>query len=248
MLCSSGLVYAQIDSNKIWHEQNILNATKHFIALVKNNQRTQLANLAHYSLRREYPIPNVTSKADFLKRFDEIFDDSLIRMISSSDPAKDWGEVGWRGIMFLNGQVWIDEDAQLIAVNYESHAEKQKREQLVEAERKTLHPSIRKYKSPVCILKTSKYLIRIDELPGYKYRYTSWPINGKLSDPPSLNLIGELEFEGNAGNRSYLFKNNGYNYTCSIIVIGEDDSPPAALTITKGDKEILYQRAILVGN
>ena len=37
-----------------------------------------------------------------------------------------------------------------------------------------------------------------------------------------------------------------YVYECSIIVLGSVDSPPAMLTIYKGEKEILSQEAKLV--
>jgi hypothetical protein len=38
-----------------------------------------------------------------LKRFDEVFDDALLKNIVNSDIEKDWDDVGWRGIMMSRG-------------------------------------------------------------------------------------------------------------------------------------------------
>ena len=241
-------VSAQVDSFELERKQYIIEVTKYFINLIKNNQRNELAEHTHYPLRRQHPVPNITSKQDFLTRYNEVFDDSIVKIISASNPKEDWGLVGWRGIMFLSGQVWLSEDGFLIAVNYQSPAEKKKRGELIEAERKTLHPSLRGYKSPVCIFKTTQNKIRIDELSSGKFRYTSWPIKRKMSKLPALNMIGEMEYDGNGGNRFYIFKNGEYTYKCYIILMGRDDDPPAEISITNRGQEIIHQNATLIGN
>ena len=52
--------------------------------------------------------------------------------------------------------------------------------------------------------------------------------------------------DGNGGNHSFEFINGEFKYECSIIVMGKQNSPPAYLTIYKGDKEIFSQKAIIV--
>lgn len=183
---------------------------------------------------------------EFLKRYTEVFDDSLTKMIVNSDPAKDWSAVGWRGIMLFNGELWLDYDGRLIAVR-QSTFEKSELEELIKTEKKALHVSIREFKQPICILETSKYRVRIDDLGNWNYRYAAWPLNSKMSDKPAMVLEnGEFVPEGSGGNHSYKFKNSEYSYTCSIIVMGEKGSPPALLTIYKGDKVILSQRAEMI--
>jgi hypothetical protein len=161
--------------------------------------------------------------------------------------AADWSEMGWRGIMFLDGDIWLDLDGRLIGVNYQSEIEKEKRESLLKIDKNSVHESIREFKAPVCILETSKFRIRIDDIGDYNYRYVSWPINSKMSDKPDIILLhGEFISEGSGGNHGYVFKNGDYSYDCEIIEMGEDDSPPALLIVSKGDKEVLSEKAQIV--
>ena len=149
--------------------------------------------------------------------------------------------------MLLNGQLWIDYDGKILGVVYQSKVESIEKEKLINAERKSLHPSIKEYKQPIHILETTKFRIRIDDLGNGKYRYTSWSINNKMSEKPDIILDnGEYIPEGSGGNHTYEFKNKEFIYDCAIIVMGEDVSPPARLTIYKGDKEIISQKAQIV--
>ncbi|MHA3789294.1 hypothetical protein ACX0HA_13880 [Flavobacterium hauense] len=220
-----------------------------FISYFKNNDRQKLAAYVNYPLKREYPIPPVKNKDEFLKRFDEVFDSKLITMIVNSDPLKDWSAVGWRGIMLASGSVWIDYDGTLLTVNYQSDAEIKKKAALIGFEKTNLHLSINKFTNPVCILLTKKYRIRIDEMPNGKYRYVSWKINALMSDKPDLIIPnGEYVPEGSGGNHHYTFKNGKYIYKCGVVFIGEDDSAPAYLTVSKDGNEILNEPATIVTN
>jgi hypothetical protein len=218
-----------------------------FIELVKNNKKDAIANLVSFPFGREYPISSIKNKQEFIKRFDEIFDATLKNMIIQSKLATDWSDVGWRGIMLKDGEIWIDYDGKLIGVNYQSKFEKESRQNLIAVEKNTLHSSIKKFESPVHILETKNYRVRIDDLGNYNYRYSSWPISKSMNDKPDLIINnGEWIPDGSGGNHRFQFKNAEYIYDCSIIVLGEDNSPPAMLTIYKGEKEILSQNAKIV--
>lgn len=218
-----------------------------FINNIKNKNQVLLDSMIRYPLSRQYPLPDIKDKTEMLQRYKEVFDDDLIQKIIKSNPTKDWSAVGWRGIMLDNGELWLDYDGSLLAVNHQSAWEAKKRKKLIEADRSRLHPSIQKYVEPICLLKTKKFLIRIDELENYNYRYASWPVNKSMSDQPDIVISkGELIIEGSGGNHSYKFKNGPYTYECSIIIMGEDDSPPAYITVTKGEKEILSQEADII--
>jgi hypothetical protein len=68
-----------------------------------------------------------------------------------------------------------------------------------------------------------------------------------MSDKPELIILnGKDEPEGTGGNEMYIFKNDGYTYQCFIIVMGEESSPPASLTILKGNETILTEDAKLI--
>ena len=217
-----------------------------FINQVKNNNKDNISNMISYPFHRDYPIKSIKDKKEFISRYDEIFDDSLKYKIIKSNPAKDWAEVGWRGIMLYRGDLWLDFDGRISSINYQSKSERLLKEKTIETDRKNIHPSLLKFESPVCILKTSKYLIRIDLLGKEKYRYASWSITKSMIDKPDLVINnGECIYEGSGGNHSYKFQNDGYIYECSIIIMGEEGSPPAILTVSKGDKDLIIQNATI---
>ena len=218
-----------------------------FIDCIKFQKKEKLLTKISFPFEREYPIPAIKNKLEFLERYNEVFDDSLIKMIVNSKPSENWSAVGWRGIMLFSGDLWLDYDGRLIAVNYQSEVEKKKRDKLIKIEKSDLYPSIQKFESPEYILETETYRIRIDDLGNGKYRYASWAIKNKMSDKPELVLEnGEFIPEGSGGNHRFEFKNGDYIYDCSIIIMGEDDSPPARLTIYKLEREILSQKANIV--
>ncbi len=113
---------------------------KSFIENVKNSKKEAVAAIVVYPLKRDYPIPVIKNKAEFVKRYNEIFDADLINEISKSDPAKDWSQMGWRGIMLNQGTIWITEEGGLFAVNYQSKFEANLSTKIIIATKKALHP------------------------------------------------------------------------------------------------------------
>jgi hypothetical protein len=218
-----------------------------FIDYIKNNDREKLADKISFPFNREYPIPSIKNEQEFLVRYNEVFDDTLTKTIVDSKPSSDWSAVGRRGIMLLNGEVWLDYDGRLIAVNYQSHAEAKKRVELIDIDRSQLNESLKQFKEPVLILETIKYRIRIDDMGEGFYRYASWKLESKMNEKPDIIIFkGEYKPDGSGGNHSFIFHNGEYTYDCAIIILGEDGLPPAYLTIYKGDKEILSQKANIV--
>lgn len=218
-----------------------------FISEVKNGDKEAISKRIKFPLRRESPIPFVKNKADFLKKYNQIFDKVLIEKITKSNPAKDWSEVGWRGIMLNQGDLWIDTDGKITAINYQSKAEEKLKNSLIAADKKNVNASISKFKEPVVILETSKFRIRIDDLGNNKFRYASWSIKNKMTDKPDLIIEnGVFVPDGTGGNHYYEFKKGDFKYECYIIVLGEKNSPPATLTVYQSGKEILSQNAKIV--
>ncbi len=230
--------------------QGISDARQHrivldFMGAFKPVSKEKIAARTLFPLNRQYPLPPVTTKGDFLKRFNDIFDETLLSKIAGSKPSVDWSAMGEKGYMLGDGEVWLDSEGKLIAVNYQSAAEKQMRNALVEADKKGLHASIREFLNPVCVLETAKFRVRIDELAEGGYRYASWRITSAVSDKPELVLKnGTFEPDGSGGNHRYVFQSGEYRYVCSIILLGEKDSPQAFLTVYKGEREILSQPAV----
>lgn len=220
---------------------------KRFIENIKDNKKETLADLVVYPLNRENPIPDIIDKADFIKRYDEVFDTSFKEEIIKSNPSKNWHDMGLRGVMLDKGSIWLDIDGRLTAVNYLSKFEIDLRKELIAAQKKDLDASIAYFKTPICILETEKFTIRIDDLSKSNYRFASWAAGKKMSEKPDLILYnGKLIVEGIGGNHQYEFTDDKYTYECAIIILGEKNSPPARFTIYQGGKKILFQDAKII--
>jgi len=216
------------------------NTVMSFINCIRNRDIKKLK--VDYPLRRTYPLLSILNRTELLERYDEIFDEELIKMIVSSDLKSDWTQMGTRGIMLGNGILWLDLGGNLIAVNYESDKETIKRENIVERNRNSMHKSLADFTRPILTLETKKFRVRIDVVKG-SYRYASWSIDSQISEKPDLILKdGILIPEGSGRNYRYEFSNGEYTYICSINTIGKY-SHPAVLVIERNGEAIFYQIA-----
>jgi len=228
-------------------DSNYINTVVQFIDIVKQNNIEKITERTNYPLKRQKPLTDIGSKKDFQNRYHEVFDDSLMKLIINSDVKNDWSEMGWRGIMFLNGKLWLDEEGNLTSVNYESQIENKKRDSLVAIDKLSLYPGLRNFKAPVLCWETKKFRIRIDDLGNSRFRYASWPVNKDQSAKPDLVLMnGKVKFDGSGGNHEFIFENNGYTYVCNIMVIVADDSEPYTLTVLKNGQEIFSEAAVRI--
>jgi len=123
-----------------------------FINCIANRNLDTLKSLVRYPLKREYSLPAIANEAEFIKRYDEVFDDALIKLIVGSDFKKDWTIVGQRGIMLNSGGLWLENEERLISVNYQSPVEKEKREEILINDIRLLHESINVYENRMVIL------------------------------------------------------------------------------------------------
>jgi len=224
---------SDLKTEQIQSIQNLINTFK-----AKN--KTKIADLISYPLRREYPLKNVSDNNDFIQRFDDIFDKEFIDRVAKSK-INDWSEVGWRGIMFDNGTLWIDDEGKIMTVNYHSPKEKQLLGDAIQADKNQLPKSLQDFQKPLYLIFTSNYKIRIDEKSEGVYRYAAWKIKNQKNDPDIIIENGALEFQGSGGNHTITFENNGYTYTVSINELGTVDTPDATLEVSKQEKTILTE-------
>ncbi len=217
------------------------------ISLFKTKNIDAISEKISYPLEREYPIPSIKDKAEFKQRFQEVFDAFLVAKIANSK-IEDWSEVGWRGIMLDNGEVWMgNSDGTITSVNYQSEFEKQRKETLIAEDKEKINTSLKTFKLPTYKIKTKNFLIRIDELENEKYRYASWKISDNESSKPELVLQnGTIEFGGSGGNHVITFVNGKYTYKVYRIILGEGDSPEIRLIVEKDGKTILTQDGALI--
>lgn len=90
----------------------------------KNRDIEKLSDFIHYPLLRKSPILPILNEEQFYKRYNEIFDEYLIKEIIESDTENDWSQMGEKGVMFKSGVLWLDLEGKVIAVNYQSQLER----------------------------------------------------------------------------------------------------------------------------
>ncbi|MFP5439329.1 MAG: hypothetical protein ACLGH8_16230 [Bacteroidia bacterium] len=245
LICCIVNVFTVLGQNEMTKEHR--ETVARFIAFVKNSKKDSVAAMVSFPLKKEYPIPAINNRQEFLKRYDEVFDEKLIRMISNSDPAKDWSAVGYRGMMLHRGDVWLDYDGTLLGVNYQSAFEVKEKNRLIVLDKNRLYKPLRDFKQPVHILQTDRHIIRIDQMADGTYRYASWKKGQPMGNKPEIVVSkGEFIPEGSGGNHSYVFKNGTYKYECEIIIVGEDDAPPAYMNVYKAGKKIQSLKADVI--
>jgi hypothetical protein len=228
-------------------EPGFENIVKKFIKVASSNDRKALANLVSYPLQRRVPLPSIDNPKQFLEAYDEILDENILKAISTSRVSADWSEMGWRGTMFQNGSLWLDEEGRITAINYQTEKEKRKHAELIEIDKKQLHSSLRDFVKPVLEWETPKYRIRIDQITDEKFRYAVWPVQKKTSEMPDLVLQnGTVTFDGSGGNHHYEFKSGEVLYRCFVWVIGDTDTPPGEIEVYKRNKLVLNQPVIKV--
>ena len=78
--------------------------------LTKNiclDNRKAVAQMISYPLYQPYPLKNIKNAAELLQHYDRVFPRSLRAKLDTSS-LEDWSQVGWRGVMFDRGDIWID--------------------------------------------------------------------------------------------------------------------------------------------
>lgn len=245
------LFFFLLISSSIFSQNEKLDKTKteniqKVIKLFQTKNIEGITKIVNYPLRREYPIPDVKNEAEFKKRFNQIFDAKIINKISNSK-IEQWSEVGWRGIMLDNGDLWINENGKIIAVNYQSDFENAQYKSLVINDKKNLYPTLRNFHIPIYRFQTKNYFIRIDQLKDGSHRYASWKLGKKESTKPDLIITnGELQFDGSGGNHTITFKKGEFSYIIYRGIIGEKDTPEIDLTVEQNNKVILQQDGKLI--
>ena len=78
-----------------------------FTQAVRQNNRSAIAKMIAYPLYQPYPLHDIANEREFIKHYNRIFPKSLLQRLDTST-MDDWSQVGWRGIMFCNGHIWID--------------------------------------------------------------------------------------------------------------------------------------------
>lgn len=221
-----------------------------FKQLVNNQDWVTLSETTIYPLKRTYPISPIENAAGFIERQSELFDDSFRSTITNSSVDNDWSLVGARGIMLKNGEVWLDSDGKLSAINHQTETEKVLEAELIQADKDSLPESLKVFERPILQMKTEKFFVRIDELKDGSFRFAGWlpASTSSYAEPRELIQNGLLEFDGSGGNHSYSFTSEFGTFVCRINQLGTETTPAGELVIYREEKVFRSYPAVWLKN
>ena len=236
-------------------DPNVSGSTEHIGAIMKSiadGDTKTLAALAIYPIERRYPLRNIASSSDMVKRFGQIFDQKFRDRMKSSK-LSDWHSYGWRGYSYgEDNALWVYDS--LTIINYYSAQEKKLYVQLVKNEMTSLHESLRGNGwYPFCCYKdiTDGSIVRVDirtrkamkeeifHVRGDdEFRMSIFPKGNDLMGKPQLVLNGNVTIEGSANLMDYSFRNGG-----TKIEFGDSsfEDGKELLRISIKDKEIMHE-------
>lgn len=205
-----------------------------FISSFASKNRHEIVELVHYPYDMGL-LPAIKNKSEMLQRFDEVFDDYLIKLIGNS-AVSDWEEGPMMFVYriwsilefhFDGGDVLIDVDEngiKIIDVGYSTSLYLGKKKEIIERERNSLHESIRDFENIEYAGITSKERFRVDymkkENDGF-YRLCLWDKSKPWDSQPDTILFSDTyECEGKfddicinvfkTDKIAYIISNNGY--------------------------------------
>ena len=225
-------------------DPNVSGSTEHIGAIMKSiadGDTKTLAALAIYPIERRYPLHNIVSPSDMVKRFDLIFDQKFRDRMKSSK-ASDWHSYGWRGYSYgEDNALWVYDS--LTIINYYSAQEKALYDQLVKKEMASLHESLRGNGwYPFCCYKnlTDGSIVRVDiraretkeeknfhkdgvalaypQLQAFKirgdeeFRLSIYPKETALKGKPQTVMSGYVDIGGSANMMDYVFKKGDFKF------------------------------------
>jgi hypothetical protein len=195
-----------------------------FLDLLRNNGSAGLAKLVHYPLNRRNPIPNVENEADFIQRYDTLLDSEFRKTLVQTtwDSTNTMERNGQFGL--LRGEIWLDYDGKIIAINHQSPVESQLQKALQTKMLIAIHPDVEPWQHNLKVCETDKFLIRLDEMAGGDLRYVSWSKPKTFKDRPDLILLGgESQQQGTKGGFTYTFKNEDWTYVIDEVQMADSD-------------------------
>jgi hypothetical protein len=233
------LVNSPVFSEGSVSENKFQSEIQQVINVFQSYDKDSIANLIYYPLEMRHPVSDISNKSEMIKRFNEVFDEALLERLSTSK-VSDWEYMGWRGIMFDNGTAWIDEDGRILSINHQTKKQKILRKAIVEADKKSLHSSVKDYKRAIHKINIKQGVVRVDEISDANYRLSIW-FNGRpIIDEPNVRIEnGKVRREGSAGSTHYTFNKDHYKYEFGNPMIGSEANPAIPyLEIHAGDSLI----------
>ena len=192
-----------------------------------------IAGLFVYPIERPYPLPAIQDSAEFVRRGNVIFDDSLKTVLAHAT-IKDWETIGWRGIL-MDGyfQAGGSGSGSITHIMYVSKEEERMQRAWIEEEIKTLQPSLRegvdRPRFAFCTL-GKDWIARLDVMKNEKHRLALYKRDSDLSGKPDFGAEEwNRAVEGSAANEIIYF----YNDTLSVSLSISSDSKYCTLEVSE---------------
>jgi len=219
-----------------------------FINAFRTNDKTRIAEFIRYPYQVNEYVESIPNKDKFIERFDEVFDEYLSNEIANST-FDDWSYMGWRGIMFKQGEIWIDEDGFRWS-NHQTQQAKLKTKESIKNDKLTLNSllrNIRQYKERWII---DSGIIRIDKQYDAGYRYAFWNKGKNTSELPdeviNNGTFGCIEseavscFASGGGTNYYTFTQGNKKYIVHPPGgITSESSPIASIEVYNNNRLVL---------
>lgn len=176
---------------------------------IANNDAEGFASCCYYPVERDRPLHDIADSVEMVKYFDTLFDDS-IRNSLKNVRATDWEIQGWSGYVYGTGEFWASYgEGKIMRINYSSPQEQQLRQRIIEADAKSLHPSLRgNWVNEYCFRCPNGYTVRIDapvqETDNPEYRMMIFFKGSPLNGVPDLLLFGRRTSKAVPATRSTL--------------------------------------------
>ena len=122
------------------------------ISLFQTMDIEEISNSVAYPLTRSYPIKDITNSAEFIERFDEVFDSDFIHTLATSS-LDDWEPMppAWRGqLAHESHDLWIArEDGEFLQIRHETELTSRIKKELIAKDKARLHESVNDFERPV---------------------------------------------------------------------------------------------------
>lgn len=220
-----------------------MNEIQKLTAVFKTNEKAKIASCFRFPIERDYPLDAIESKEQLIAKFDEVLDESFIKQIASANTADDWSIVGWRGIMFKNGMLWLDDEYQITAVNYETAKGKQALATAIAKDKDTLPKNKRVFQSPVAKWTVDGSVYRVDQVSNESYRLLILTAKNKVA--LELNN-GTSNADGSGGNCYYKWTDKKKNVHVVYIDCMQDSAFYAVMKDADFDQATISDHVVKV--
>lgn len=193
-----------------------------------------------YPIERPHPLSPVDCEETFIRTFPILFDAGARAKIAEALQAGNLPErLGWRGYMFLNGELWASEyTGKIYVINLNSEAERELRSQQMREEKNSLHPDLQDdlFESVFTFVSEEKGLYgRIDRLFSEDeagrdlFRVAVFTMNTSPNGLPKHSFICRAIVEGTACNTTYQLPDGTIIF--DVTRAGPPDCPPFQLNL-----------------